>query len=56
MIIMIIMTAEKKTNYLLRDIPPMLWKAARLRALKESISMREVIERLLERYVRKGLE
>jgi hypothetical protein len=42
--------------YALRDIPADLWKRARLRALQEDRDMRTVLLKLLERYVRKGLD
>lgn len=41
-------------TYLLRDVPGDLWTKARLRALKEGRSMREVIIALLRAWLKRG--
>ena len=47
---------EAVTAYTLRDIPAALWKKARLRALREDLDMRSVLLKLLDQYVKRGLD
>ncbi|MFZ5501796.1 MAG: hypothetical protein ACOY58_07815 [Candidatus Micrarchaeota archaeon] len=46
--------ADKKLNYLLRDIPPALWKKARHVAVEEELTLRELLLKSLEEYCRKS--
>ena len=41
--------------YPLRKIPDELWTAAKVRALRDKLTMRQVIEQLLREYVAFGL-
>lgn len=41
---------EKKLNYLLRDIPPSLWRRAKHVGVEEDITLRELLLRALEDY------
>lgn len=41
-------------TYLLRDIPPDLWREVRSRAALEGESVRDAMLRLLREYVKKG--
>jgi len=43
-------------SYILRNIDPELWDAAKARAEKEGHNLRWVIFQLLARYVEKGLK
>ena len=44
------------TAYTLRAIPADIWKRARLRALREDLDMRSVLLKLLDQYVKRGLD
>ena len=46
---------EDTTSYTLRAIPKPLWKAAKIRAVKDSLDMRSAILQLLEYYAKKGM-
>lgn len=46
----------KTVRYLIKDIPPDLWKAVRIRALQEDRKINQVMRALLERYAKRGLE
>ena len=37
-------------TYLVKDIDPELWKRVRLRAVADNLTVREVLQRLIERY------
>ena len=39
------------TNYIIRDIPPELWKAVKIKAVQEGRPIRELVLELLERAV-----
>jgi len=39
------------TSYILRDIPPELWKAVKIKAVHEGRPIRELVLELLERAV-----
>ena len=43
-------------TYLLRDIPADVWQQARVRALKDSQTMSEVLRDFLKHYAKKGWE
>ena len=46
----------KTVRYLIKDIPPDLWKAVRIRALQEDRKINQVMRALLERYAKRGLD
>jgi len=46
---------DDTTSYTLRGVPKPLWKAAKLRAVKDSLDMRSAILQLLEHYAKKGM-
>ena len=39
------------TSYIIRDIPPELWKAVKIKAVQEGRPIRELVLELLERAV-----
>lgn len=41
---------EKKLNYLLRDIPPSLWRRAKHVTIEEDITLRQMLLKALEDY------
>lgn len=46
----------KKLNYLLRDIPPSLWRRAKHVGVEEGITLRELLLKALEDYCNCGRE
>jgi predicted HicB family RNase H-like nuclease len=42
----------KTLNYLIRNIPPDLWTRAKHRAVDEGISLRELIFKAIEEYLK----
>ena len=43
--------AQRKTNYLLRNVPPPLWSEAKHLAVDSGMTLRELIIRALGKYV-----
>ena len=41
---------EKKLNYLLRDIPPSLWRRAKHVGVEEEVTLRELLLKALDKY------
>lgn len=41
---------NKKLNYLLRDIPPSLWRRAKHVGVEEDITLRELLLKALDKY------
>lgn len=44
----------KKLNYLLRDIPPVLWRLARHVAIEEDTTLRELLLHAFEEHCKKA--
>ena len=42
------------TSYILRDIPPELWKAIKIKAVEQNRPIRELLLELLQDYAKKG--
>ena len=42
------------TNYILRDIPPELWKAIKIKAVEQGRPIRDLLLELLHDYAKKG--
>ena len=42
---------DYKNTYILKNIPPELWKQAKHKALDEGISLRDLIIKAIEKYV-----
>ena len=42
------------TSYILRDIPPELWKAIKIKAVEQGRPIRDILLELLEAFAKKG--